>query len=66
MAVEKPSNDNYACQIANLFNGDMRMGKLGEAMRDLIYEHVGGQNIPVASVVGLLEIVKKRLIDTLD
>lgn len=49
-----------------LFSGDIRLDKLSADIENLIYERAGGLNIPIVSVIGLLERIKLRLNDELN
>ena len=52
--------------IETLYYGDKRLDNLGQAIMDLIHERVGGQDIPYVSVVGVLELIKSRLLEQVD
>lgn len=45
----------------NLFEGDMRLGTLAEAIMELITER--GEGLPLPGIIGTLELVKVSLIE---
>ena len=49
-------------KVKNLYGGDMRLDTLDKAITDLIYERVGGQDIPIVSVVGVLGKIRLKLL----
>lgn len=48
--------------VEKLFEGDMRLGNLCDAILDMLYER--GDGIPFPAILGCLEIVKAKLIET--
>jgi len=53
-------------KIQPLYNGDKRLDALALAIEDLIYERVGGQDVPIVAVMGVLERLKLKLNNTLN
>ncbi len=53
-------------KIENLYDGDIRIDSLEKHLTDYIHLYVGDTNITYASVVGLLEIIKHKLIEQLE
>ena len=57
---------NSTEKAEHLYNGDRRLDSLEEAIEDLIYERVGGLDVPVVAVMGILERLKIKFNDSLN
>ena len=42
-------------KVEPLYFGDRRLDNLQDAIRDLIYDRVGGKDVPVVAVMGILQ-----------
>jgi hypothetical protein len=49
-------------KIESLYYGDKRLDTLADAITDMIFDRVGGQDVPLVAVIGVLEQIKLNLL----
>lgn len=50
-------------KVESLFFGDKRLDVLYDTILQEIYERAGGQDIPIVSVLGILDRIKQTLME---
>lgn len=60
MSNQQDSNVEY------LYFGDARIGTLLRRVEDLVYDELTNADVCVLTAVGILENIKKRMMDSLD
>ena len=50
-------------KVESLFFGDKRLDNLYDVLLQEIYDRAGGQDIPIVSVLGILDKIKQTLLE---